>query len=164
MELPVRESLKKKFRKQRNYYNPQKNLPVKVVQHDWMGGKERLSLNLRNELRHANRSITILAGYFIPGRRIRRLLRKATKRNVQIRLILPGISDVIIARKATKYFYAWMLRNNMQIYEWRKTILHGKITIVDDKWVSLGSYNINYLSDYRSIETNIETREKISVL
>ena len=59
-------------------------------------------------------------------------------------------------KRATMYLYAWMFRNGMEIYEWEKTILHGKINLVDDKWASIGSYNINHLSHYSSVETNIE--------
>ena len=64
-----------------------------------------------------------------------------------------------LTKKATTYWYAWMLRNNIEIYEWDKTILHGKMTLVDDKWASIGSYNINHLSDYSSIETNLEVHD-----
>ncbi|HXB10522.1 MAG TPA: phospholipase D-like domain-containing protein, partial [Bacteroidia bacterium] len=55
--------------------------------------------------------------------------------------------------------YAWMLRNHFEIYEWDKTILHGKLTYVDNDWVSVGSYNINHLSDYASIETNVDVHD-----
>jgi cardiolipin synthase len=55
------------------------------------------------------------------------------------------------------YLYDWMLRHNMEIYEWQKSVLHGKLAVVDDRWVTVGSYNINALSDYGSLELNIET-------
>jgi cardiolipin synthase len=54
------------------------------------------------------------------------------------------------------YLYAWLLRNNIEIYEWNNTILHGKVNLVDNKWASIGSYNINHLSRFSSVETNIE--------
>ena len=49
-----------------------------------------------------------------------------------------------------------MLRNNITIYEWNKSILHGKILLVDHNWVTIGSYNLNALSDYGSLEMNVD--------
>lgn len=137
----------------------EENIPVIVRQNDWLFKKEGISLSLRNAVRHSHSSITLIASYFLPGRRIRKLLRKASDRNVKIKIVLQGLSDVALTKKATTYWYAWMLRNNIEIYEWDKTILHGKMTLVDDKWASIGSYNINHLSDYSSIETNLEVHD-----
>jgi cardiolipin synthase len=137
----------------------EENIPVIVRQNDWLFKKEGISLSLRKAIRHSHSSITLMASYFLPGGRIRKLLRKASDRNVKIKVIFQGLSDVTLAKKATTYLYAWMLRNNIEIYEWDNTILHGKMTLVDDKWASIGSYNINHLSDYSSIETNLEIHD-----
>ncbi len=131
-------------------------IPVRISQNDWLRRKDRISQGLRNALRHSHISATLMASYFLPGMKVRKLLKKATKRNVAVRVILPGVSDVKLAKKATTYLYAWMFRNNIEIYEWNDTILHGKMNIVDDKWASIGSYNINHLSRYSSVETNVE--------
>ncbi|MGP8216117.1 MAG: phospholipase D-like domain-containing protein [Bacteroidia bacterium] len=131
-------------------------IPVKVSQNDWLRRKDTVSHDLRGALRHSHISIILLASYFLPGMKARKILRKASGRNVKIKVIFPGISDVKLAQKATTYLYGWMLRHNMEIYEWNKTILHGKVNLVDDKWASIGSYNINHLSHYSSVETNIE--------
>lgn len=133
-----------------------KNIPVKISENDWLRRKDKISKGLRGAIKHSHVSITIVASYFLPGTQLRKLIKKAADRGVFVTIILPGISDVQLAKKATKYLYAWMLRNNIAIYEWNKTILHGKINLVDDKWASIGSYNINHLSRYSSIETNIE--------
>jgi len=155
----LRNSLKKRFHIKDYIKAKRPRSPVRIIQNDWINRKEAISLTLRSEIRNAKSSITIMASYFIPGARIRRLLRKAAARNVKIRMILPGISDVNIVRNATLWLYTWMARHNFEIYEWDKTILHGKIAAIDDKWVSIGSYNINHLSDYASVETNAELRE-----
>ncbi len=131
-------------------------IPVKVRQNNYLFRREGISLSLRYAIRHSHSSVIFMASYFMPGNRIRKLLRKASERNVKIQVILQGVSDVGLSKKATTYLYDWMFRNNIEIYEWNKTILHGKITTVDDKWVSAGSYNINHLSDYSSVETNVE--------
>ncbi|MFN6081378.1 MAG: phospholipase D-like domain-containing protein, partial [Bacteroidota bacterium] len=56
--------------------------------------------------------------------------------------------------------YGWLIRNGIKIYEWKPSVLHGKIAMVDGKWVTIGSYNINFLSDYGSIELNAEIADK----
>jgi cardiolipin synthase len=131
-------------------------IPVKVSQNDWVRRKNNISKGIRNAVGHSHLSVTLMASYFLPGGKARRILRKAAKRNVAVKIILPGISDVVLAKKATMYLYRWMFRNKIEIYEWNDTILHGKINLVDDKWTSIGSYNINHLSHYSSVETNVE--------
>ncbi|NNM94580.1 MAG: hypothetical protein HKL88_03845 [Bacteroidia bacterium] len=130
-------------------------IDVKILQNDWLYKREDISRKYRHVVMQAQSSIVILGSYFLPGRRIRNLLRKAAARNVRVQLILQGASDVALVQKATTWLYGWMLRNNFEIYEWEKTILHGKMTCIDNNWATVGSYNVNHLSDYGSIETNV---------
>jgi cardiolipin synthase len=48
------------------------------------------------------------------------------------------------------------LKYNIEIYEWNKSILHGKAAVIDGKWTTIGSFNINNLSSFGSIEMNVE--------
>ena len=151
------------FRRKRNTVNSDdlKNnhpVPVKLDQNDWLYGRKGVSRSLTNSIRHAHSSVTIMASYFLPGGNMRRVLKNASKRNVKIKIILPG-SDIKLVKYAIEYWYAWLLRNNIELYEWNKTILHGKLMAVDNDWVSIGSYNINHLSHFSSIETNIEVKD-----
>jgi len=136
------------------------DIHVKLQQNDWLYGKKGISRGLNNSIRHANLSVTIMASYFLPGGRIRKSLKNASKRNVKIKIILPGLSDVKLVKYATKYWYAWLLRNNIELYEWDKTILHGKLMTMDNDHVSIGSYNINHLSHFSSIETNLDIKDE----
>jgi cardiolipin synthase A/B len=77
-----------------------------------------------------------------------------------VKIILPGVSDVKLVKNAMSYWYAWMLRNNIELFEWDKTILHAKLIAVDNDLVSIGSYNINHLSHFSSIETNLEVKDE----
>jgi cardiolipin synthase A/B len=133
---------------------------VKLQQNDWLYGKKGISRSLNNSIRHAEKNVTIMASYFLPGLKMRRSLRNASKRNVKVKIILPGVSDVKLVKYAMLYWYAWMLRNNIELYEWNKTILHAKLMAVDNNWASIGSYNINHLSHFSSIETNLEVMDE----
>jgi cardiolipin synthase len=136
------------------------DIPVKLDQNDWLFGRKGVSRSLNNSIRHARSSVIIMASYFLPGSKIRKSIKNASKRNVHVKIILPGISDVKLIKYATKYWYAWLLRNNVELYEWNKTVLHGKLMAIDNNWVSIGSYNINHLSHYSSIETNLEVKDE----
>jgi len=52
--------------------------------------------------------------------------------------------------------YAWLLRNKIQIFEYQKNVLHGKLAVCDSDLVTIGSYNVNDLSAYASIELNLD--------
>ena len=47
-------------------------------------------------------------------------------------------------------------KNNIELYEWNKSVLHGKAAVVDSEWITIGSFNLNHLSSYGSIEMNVE--------
>jgi cardiolipin synthase len=84
-------------------------------------------------------------------------LKKAAKNKVKIKLILAGISDVTLSRRATHHIYATLLDNNIELYEWDKTVLHGKAAVVG-QWTTIGSFNLNNLSSYGSLEMNVEIK------
>ncbi len=98
----------------------------------------------------------IFASYFLPGRLERKLLRLASSRGVDINIVLAAESDTPIFRRATSFLYDFILRNNIRIYEYLPSNLHAKVATVDGKWSTIGSYNLNHISDYGSIEMNVD--------
>ena len=83
-------------------------------------------------------------------------MKKASKNKVVIKLILSGISDLPLTRRATCYLYTKLLNYNIELYEWDKSVLHGKTAVIDGYWTTIGSFNLNNLSSYGSIEMNVE--------
>ena len=61
-----------------------------------------------------------------------------------------------VAKYASDFLYDWLLRNKIHIFEYQKSMVHGKVAIVDDMWSTIGSYNQNHLSAYLSIELNLD--------
>jgi cardiolipin synthase len=59
-------------------------------------------------------------------------------------------------KRATGFLYDFILRNNIQIYEYLPSNLHAKVAVVDGVWCTVGSYNLNHVSDYASIEINVD--------
>lgn len=133
---------------------------VRVRREDWVRLRSEISNSYRSMLNQAEQEVIIMSSYFLPGRQIRRSLDAAASRGVQLSIITTGKSDVIMAKHAERYLYRWMLRRNIRIYEYQKNILHGKISCADRVFTTVGSYNVNFLSAYASIELNLDILDR----
>lgn len=133
---------------------------IRMRRNDWVRNKLQISSSYIELLKQSKHEVVILCSYFLPGKLIRRQIRRALARGVKIRVIAAGVSDVMLAKEAERWLYDWMLRNGMQLYEYQKTILHGKLAVCDDKWMTIGSYNVNDISAYASIELNLDIRNE----
>ncbi len=131
---------------------------VRMRRNDWVRRKNQISKTYLEMLRNSSSQVTILCSYFIPGHVIRRNMVQAVNRGVKVRVIAAGPSDVMLAKHAERWLYDWLLRKGIELYEYRKNILHGKIAVADDEWMTIGSYNINDISAYASIELNLDVR------
>ena len=134
---------------------------VRVRRNDWVKNKTEIWRSYLQLFNHANHSIVIMCSYFLPGWELLRRLKKASKRGVKVKLVLTGVSDVRIAKFAERYLYYWMLKNNIQLFEYQPNVLHAKLAITDGHWVTIGSYNINNISARASTEINLDVRNKL---
>jgi cardiolipin synthase A/B len=135
------------------------NCPVRVRRNDWVTRKNEISRSYLEMFNKSNNEIIIMSSYFLPGRVFRKNLSKAVKRGVNIKLILAGASDVIVSKQAERYMYRWLFKNGIEIYEYPHNILHGKLAVYDGIWVTGGSYNVNNISAYASIELNLDIKD-----
>jgi cardiolipin synthase len=138
----------------------QEHCLVRVRRNDFVRNKNQVSASYFEMFNKATEQITIMSSYFLPGRVIRKKIEAASKRGVNIRLILTGNSDVRIVKYAERYIYAWIFKNKISLYEYQKNVLHGKLSTYDDKWVTAGSYNVNFISAYASIELNLDISDE----
>lgn len=134
--------------------------PVRVSRNDWVKKKIEIFRNYEYMLRHAENEITIMCSYFLPGRLLRRHLTSAVNRGVKIRVILAGKSDIMIAKNAERFLYDWLFKRKIGIYEYQKTVLHAKVALYDDLWSTVGSFNVNNISAYASLELNLDVKDK----
>lgn len=134
--------------------NDKGNVPVRLLQNDWLRNIYELNTEYRHAFYHAEKEIIIVGAYFTPGRRIRQSLVRAIDKGVTVKLIVSQQNDVWLAKYATRYLYEWLLKKGVLIYEWPTTVVHGKVAVVDGYWATVGSYNLNFLSAYESIELN----------
>jgi cardiolipin synthase len=139
-------------------FNEEETQLVRMRRNDWVRRKNEISATYIEMFRHAQSQIIILCSYFLPGKVIRRLLSNASKRGVKIKIITAGPSDVMVAKHAERWMYDWLLRNKIELYEFQPAVLHAKIAVCDSEWITIGSYNINNISTYASIELNLDVR------
>ncbi|MCX6255604.1 MAG: phospholipase D-like domain-containing protein [Bacteroidia bacterium] len=132
------------------------DVKVRVLQNNWYRNKIEILKSYRSALKHVQDRMIIMASYFLPGRNERKLLRNASRRGVDIKIVLSAESDTPVFKRATNFLYDFILRNNITIYEYLPSNLHAKVATVDGKWSTIGSYNLNHLSDYGSIEMNAD--------
>lgn len=132
---------------------------VRMRINDWVRNKKQISRSYFEMLRHAQSHVVILCSYFLPGKTFRKNLAYAAKRGIRIKIILAGLSDIKTAKYAERYIYDWLLRNNVEIYEYQGNVLHGKVAVCDTAWLTIGSYNINNISAHASIELNLDIRD-----
>lgn len=108
-------------------------------------------------VRSAERQVWMMTAYFVPSRGLLRALRKAARRGVDVRLLLPGpITDHPSVRYAGRRFYHSLLRAGVRIFEYQPRFLHAKLLMCDD-WVSLGSCNV----DRWNLRWNLEANQEI---
>ena len=129
---------------------------VRVRRNDWVRRKNQISRTYLEMFKKATSHITIMSSYFLPGRAFRRNMTLAARRGVKIKVIAAGISDISMVKHAERYLYRWLLKNKIELYEYQPNVLHGKLSTYDRKFVTVGSYNVNNISAYASIELNMD--------
>lgn len=135
------------------------SIKARILQNHWAKARFGISKQYRQKIRESKVEITLIASYFLPSIALKRMLKNAQKRGVQVTLILSGISDVPLVRKATHHLYSDLLKAGVKIFEWQDSVLHAKVAFIDKYWTCIGSYNINHLSDFGSTECNIEIED-----
>ena len=102
----------------------------------------------------AEHSIHMTNSYFIPDDQIVKALTDAAGRGVDVKIILPGITDSQLALYAQRYHYSGLLKSGVKIYEHGTSLLHAKTAVVDEVWSTVGSTNMDFLSLLNNDEVN----------
>ena len=102
----------------------------------------------------AEHSIHMTNSYFIPDDQIVKALTDAAGRGVDVKIILPGITDSQLALYAQRYYYSELLKSGVKLYEHSTSLLHAKTAVVDKVWSTVGSTNMDYLSLLNNDEVN----------
>lgn len=129
----------------------------------------RYRLVLRDNVRHrrsiqrsylqaigrAREEILIANAYFLPGGKLRRALIRAAQRGVKVRLLLQGHYEYWLAYRASRQVYGPLLAAGVDILEYTPSYLHAKVAVIDSRWMTVGSSNLDPLSLLLAREANI---------
>jgi cardiolipin synthase len=102
----------------------------------------------------AEKSIHLTNSYFFPDDQIVKALTAAARRGVDVKIILPGITDSLLALHAQRHYYSGLLQAGVQLYEHNNSLLHAKTAVIDQVWSTVGSTNMDYLSLLNNNEVN----------
>ena len=102
----------------------------------------------------AEHSIHMTNSYFIPDDQIVKALTDAARRGVDVKIILPGITDSQLALYAQRYHYSGLLKSGVKLYEHSTSLLHAKTAVIDKVWSTVGSTNMDFLSLLNNDEVN----------
>lgn len=108
----------------------------------------------------ARSEILIANAYFVPGLRLRRALRHARRRGVEVVLLLQGAYEHFMQFHASRSVYASLLQDGVRIVEYQAGHLHGKVAVIDGRWATVGSSNLDPLSLMLAREANVEIDDR----
>ncbi len=109
-------------------------------------------------IQNAQNSILLVTPYFAPGRRFRLSLMNAAQRGVDVKLLI-GVGEIQFQDWVTRSFYPLLIKSGVRIMEYQKTLLHAKVAVIDENWVTLGSSNCDALSLFINQEANLIIKE-----
>lgn len=102
----------------------------------------------------AKNSIHLTNSYFVPDRETVKALTEASRRGVDVKIVLPAKSDQGPVFYAGRSYYAHLLKFGVKLYERRTSMLHAKTAVVDNVWSTVGSTNMDLWSFLRNDEVN----------
>lgn len=132
-------------------------------------GSTRARLVLRDNLLHrrdierayrgamgrARHEIWLAVAYFVPDLRLQRALRWAVRRGVKVRILIQGEYENFMQYHAGWYTTAWCVRHGIEVYRYQPSAFHAKAAVVDGRWATVGSSNLDPISLLLAREANV---------
>lgn len=142
----IKQKIKNKFRHEikNQYFYPYMNRHM----------RRKSYKDLLDRINNAKYRIWIMNAYFVPDSYLLKALIKAAKRDIDIRIILPRTSDVMVSTLVANTFYVTLVKNNISVYEFLGSMLHAKAMMIDD-WYRIGSSNLNTRSLKHDLELDV---------
>jgi cardiolipin synthase A/B len=126
-----------------------------LVLRDNLRNRSRIERAYRRAIGRAREEIIIANAYFVPGRKMRHALVEAARRGVKVRLLLQGRYEYFMQYYAARPIYGALLRAGVEIHEYSPSFLHAKVAVIDGRWATVGSSNLDPLSLLLAREANV---------
>ncbi|MEN9810107.1 MAG: hypothetical protein RLZZ488_1674 [Pseudomonadota bacterium] len=130
-----------------------------IIRNDGRALRHRALSERLRMIRSARQRVWIANAYFVPGGQLLRSLMAAARRGVDVRILLPQISDINFMPWVSRAFYESLIRYGVQVYEYTPRVLHAKVILTDDSaWI--GSSNLNHRSLLHDLELDVVLNSK----
>ena len=124
--------------------------------------KNEIIRSIITHIRNSKKHVWLTSPYFISSWKVRRALRYAAKKGVDVRLIFPGPhSDHKWVTYGMQRYYQRLLKANVAVYEYQPRFTHAKI-ILCDNWFTIGSSNLDRWNQFLNLDANVEIYNKES--
>nr|WP_295787360.1 cardiolipin synthase ClsB [Rhodoferax sp.] len=126
-----------------------------LVLRDNLRNRNRIERTYRKAIAGARSEVLIANAYFLPGGNLRRALIQAAKRGVRVRLLLQGRYEYFMQYHGARTVLGVLLAAGIEIHEYSVGFLHAKVAVVDGRWATVGSSNLDPLSLLLAREANV---------
>ncbi len=126
-----------------------------LVLRDNLRNRTRIERAYRKAIAGARSEIVIANAYFLPGGKLRRALVFAAKRGVRVRLLVQGRYEYFMQYHGARPVFGILLAAGIEIHEYSAGFLHAKVAVVDGRWATVGSSNLDPLSLLLAREANV---------
>lgn len=109
----------------------------------------------------AREEILLANAYFLPGLRFRHALMDAARRGVRVIVLVQGRVEYVLQHFATRSLYRKLVEAGVQIHEYHRSFLHAKVAVIDGRWATVGSSNIDPFSLLLAREANVIAADRL---
>ncbi len=134
---------------------PGRGARAELVLRDNVRNRRRIERAYLRAIGTARQEVIIANAYFLPGVRLRKALILAAGRGVRVRLLLQGRYEYFLQYHGSRPVYGALLAAGVEIHEYAASFLHAKVAVVDSRWATVGSSNLDPLSLLLAREANI---------
>jgi cardiolipin synthase len=128
---------------------------LRVVGNDFALDRKGIRRAYEDAFARATSHVYLTHAYFLPPAKMLKALVAAARRGVRVAVILAATTDVKLVLYAARGLYPRLLKNRIEVYEWRAgRVLHAKTAVADGRWCTIGSSNLDPLSLRQNLEVN----------
>ncbi len=131
-----------------------------LVLRDNLRNRRRIERTYLRAIGAARTEVIIANAYFLPGARLRKALIHAASRGVRVRLLLQGRYEYFLQYHGSRPVIGLLLAAGVEIHEYATSFLHAKVAVIDARWATVGSSNLDPLSMMLAREANVVVRDR----
>jgi len=109
----------------------------------------------------ARRTLWITDAYFVGTAAYVQALRSAAADGVDVRILVPGESDLMLVKRLSVAGYRPLLEAGVRIFEWKGSMIHAKSAVADGRWARVGSSNLNLSSWVANWELDVAVEDEL---